>query len=96
MLQHRNLARVAPNVNVPRRNRDDSRLKDRIYRITDGFAGWTTPSRSADLQSAVSPNCIRQTVRKAGDDQHWRGVTQIKNLRYIRMQFCATRRMPDC
>jgi len=25
MLQHRNLVRVAPNVNMPRRNRDDSK-----------------------------------------------------------------------
>jgi hypothetical protein len=45
--------------------------------------------RSADLQSAVSPNCIRQVVENfqalaVGND------LRITNPRYGRMQFCAT------
>ena len=44
---------------------------------------------SADLQSAVSPNCIRHGVRNG-----WRvgspSALQIENLRYSRVQLCAT------
>ena len=49
----------------------------------------SSASRSADLQSAVSPNCIRQRVENicavvlAYD-------RRIANPRYSRMQFCAT------
>src|SRR5262245_48371673 len=50
---------------------------------------FPSQDRSADFQSAVSPNCIRQ-----GHRQH-RGsriaeTSQIENLRFSRLKICAT------
>jgi len=44
---------------------------------------------SADLQSAVSPNCIRQVIRSTAGIRVGNGQW-ITNPRYGRMQFCAT------
>src|ERR1051325_1072878 len=46
--------------------------------------------RSADFQSAVSPNCIRQAVRTPGDFSTFQGLG-IENPRYSRLEPCATK-----
>src|SRR5437763_7878001 len=45
--------------------------------------------RSADLQSAVSPICNRRTFAKLTDSE-CRVALQVANLRYSRLQICAT------
>lgn len=47
--------------------------------------------RSAELHSAVSPNCIRLTVLELRARPDSRNAMQVANLRYGRVQLCATR-----
>jgi cbb3-type cytochrome oxidase maturation protein len=47
------------------------------------------PSRSADLQSAVSPTCSRQALDNSSVLEK-SGALQVANLRYSRLQVCAT------
>ena len=54
-------------------------------RIEAALAG----AGSAELHSAVSPNCIRQTLDILQATEITR-VPQIANLRYSRVQLCAT------
>src|SRR5207247_6210842 len=46
--------------------------------------------RSPDLQSAVSPNCIRQTARKSRRPLENPAARRIANPRYSRLKICAT------
>src|SRR6185369_16024771 len=46
--------------------------------------------RSADLQSAVSPNCIRQTARKSRRRLENPAARRIANPRYSRLKICTT------
>jgi len=52
--------------------------------------------RSVELYSAVSPNCIRQTWRHGRARRGWRTAMQVTNLRYSRLQICATGRAIIC
>jgi hypothetical protein len=56
-----------------------------LRKLFPGGALW----RGADLQSAVSPNCIRRNVVFAGGVRFGCGQ-RITNPRYGRIQFCAT------
>ena len=47
------------------------------------------PIGSADFQSAVSPNCIRQATERGADTSAFKAV-RIGNPRYSRLQICAT------
>src|SRR6266545_4006277 len=49
--------------------------------------------RSADFQSAVSPNSIRQAARPLGDAGGFQGW-RIGNPRYSRLEICATKPRP--
>ncbi len=55
----------------------------------NGFTRIPRIDRSAELHSAVSPNCIRQSVagKEASD---LCGALRIENPRYSRVQLCAT------
>src|SRR4051812_16722038 len=55
-----------------------------IHRLVSG----PSPDCSAELHSAVPPNCIRDSVRRLGAVTFKR--LQIENLRYSRVQLCAT------
>jgi len=48
-----------------------------------------TPICSADFQSAVSPNCIRQATEHGANTGVFKAV-RIGNPRYSRLQICAT------
>jgi hypothetical protein len=56
-----------------------------LHKLFPGGVPW----RSADLQSAVSPNCIRQNVVPSDRIRFGYG-RRITNPRYSRMEFCAT------
>jgi hypothetical protein len=58
--------------------------------LTEDTVAWTTLLRSAELHSAVSPNCIRQTVEALPAPLVWRKAMQVANLRYSRVQLCAS------
>src|SRR6185369_8191567 len=62
----------------------------RITRISRMFFLRSDSESSADLQSAVSQDFILQTDRTCPTAQVSSIGLQIKNLRYSRIQFCAT------
>jgi hypothetical protein len=65
----------------------------RAFNDTTGIGNFNarqTAQRSADFQSAVSPNCIRPGVERDGASTR-NDALQIANLRYGRVQICATR-----
>lgn len=66
------------------------------FDLTEGTAGWATLCQSADSQSAVSPDCIRQAVRSSGARPDGRNVMHVGNLRYSRVELCATRLAQGC
>ncbi|MBM3838817.1 MAG: phosphate/phosphite/phosphonate ABC transporter substrate-binding protein [Verrucomicrobia bacterium] len=47
-------------------------------------------NRSADLQSAVSPISNRQSARQGRAPLDWLETQQVENLRYGRLEICAT------
>ena len=63
------------------------------------FSALPTCGRSADFQSAVSPNCIRQGVGSCQRVGLWQG-SQSPTLRYGRAlntcQACSSRKRADC